>query len=76
MDDPDVVWKFTLFFVKPYIPFLKYACMFSIPFRGIGVLTLLYSKEKCTCNQLDDGCVQMGVSFLVYVNHYLGWYSS
>ena len=50
--------KFT---VKLYIPFLKDECAFVIPFRSSGLLTGFHAKEKYTYDQLDDGCVKMGV---------------
>ena len=67
MEDPTVMWKFTDFFVKLYIPCLKNACTFFLPFGNSGVLTISNAKEKCTCDQLADGCVQVGVCFLLYV---------
>ena len=67
MEYPTVLRKVTELSVKLYTPFLKDACAFDIPFWSSGVLTGLHAKEKCTCNQLDDGCVQMGVCFIVDV---------
>ena len=66
------MWKFTAFSEEAYTPFLKYVCVFFISFSSSGVLTGSYVKEKCTYNQLADGCVQMGVYLLVDVNHWLG----
>ena len=34
IEDPTVVGKFSTFFVKTYIPFLKDACAFVLPFRS------------------------------------------
>ena len=67
MEDTTVMWKFMTFSLKLYIPFLKDVCEFVLPFGSSGVLTGLYAKEKYTCNQLGDVCVQMGVSLLVDV---------
>ena len=67
MKEPDVVWKFTAFSVKPYIPFLKDACVFVISFNISGVLPGSYDKENCTFDQLKNGCVQMGLCMLVNV---------
>ena len=69
MEDPAVVCKFTGLFVKLYILFLRDACAFVLPFGSSGVIIGLYSKEKCTCNQLANGCVQIIVILLVDVNH-------
>ena len=69
MEDPAVLWKFTVLSVKLYIPFLKDACAFVLPFRSSGVLTGLHAKEKCTCNQLADAFFQMVVCLLVDVKH-------
>ena len=74
MEDPAVVWNFGELSVKLYIPFLKYSSNFVLLFSSNGVLTGLHGKGGFTCNQLDDGCVQMGVCMLVDVKHYLGWY--
>ena len=59
--------------VKTYTPFLKDTCAFVLTYRSSGVLTGLHAKEKCTCDQLDNECFQMGVCLLVYAKHYLGW---
>ena len=59
--------KFAAFSVKTYIPFLKYVCMFVLSFRNCWVLRGPYTKEKCACNQLADGCVHMCVCSLVDV---------
>ena len=67
MEYPTVVWNFKAFPIKSYIPFLKDACAFVLPFGSSAVLTGLHSKEKCTCDQLFNGCVQMGVFLLVDV---------
>ena len=56
-----------VFSVKYYIPFLEYVCAFVIPFESSGVITESHAKEKFTCNQLANGCVQMGVFLLVDV---------
>ena len=37
-EDPTVVGKFSAIYVKLYIPFLKNACAFVLPFRGGGAL--------------------------------------
>ena len=66
MEDPNVVWKFTDFSVDSYIPFMKDACAFVTHFVSSGVLTGSHAKEKCTLDQLADGCVQMGV-FCLYM---------
>ena len=39
MEDPAVTSKFTAFYVKLYIHFLKYACALVLPFKSSGVLT-------------------------------------
>ena len=65
MEDPAVVGKFSAFSVKLYVPFLKNACAFVLPFRSSGVLACPHAEEKCTCDQLTDGCVQVCVSPLV-----------
>ena len=75
MDDPTVVRKFAAFSVKTYIPFLKDACAFVLPFRSCRVLAGPHDKEKCACDQLADGCVQMCVCPLVDVEDYIFWYS-
>ena len=69
MEDPAAVWNFTVFSVKSYTPFLKDTCAFVIPFWSSVRLTGLEFKEKCTCNQLANSCVQMGVFLLLYVKH-------
>ena len=75
MDYPTVMWKFTVFSVKFYIPFLKDVYAFVLPFGGSGVLTGSHDKEKCTCDQLDNECVHMCACLFVDVEDYLGWYS-
>ena len=67
MEDPTVVGKFETFFVKLYIPFLKDACAFVPPFRSCRVIAGANTKEKCACDQLDDGCVMMCVFPIVDV---------
>ena len=67
MEDPTAVGKFSAFSVKVYVPFLKNACGFVLPFSSSGVLTLPNAEEKYTCDQLTDGCVQVCVSPLVNV---------
>ena len=67
MEDPTVVGKFSAFSVKLYVPFLKNACAFVLPFRISGVLTWPYAEEKCTFDQLTYGCVQVCVSPFVNV---------
>ena len=65
MEDPTVVGKFAAFSVKIYIPFLKDACEFVLPFRNFRLLAGPHDEEKCAYNQLIDGCVQMCVCPLV-----------
>ena len=61
MEDPTAMGKFTAFSVKTYIPFLKDACVFVLPLRSCQVLSGPHSEEKCACDQLAGGCVQMCV---------------
>ena len=61
-------------FVKTYIPFLKDACDFVPHFRSCRVLVGPHVEEKCTYDQVADGCVQMCVFMLVDVKDYLLWY--
>ena len=67
MEDPTDVWKFAAFYVKTYIPLLKYACVFVPPFWSNLVLAGTHSKEKCACNKLAYGCVHMCVCLPVDV---------
>ena len=69
MEDPAVMWKFMAFDVISYIPFLKYICVFVLTSRISGLPTGLHAKEKCTCDQLSDGYVQMGLCLLVDARH-------
>ena len=61
MEDPTVVWKFAAF----SIPFLKDTCAFVLPFRSCWVLAGPHDEEKCACDQLYNGCVQICVCPLV-----------
>ena len=67
MVDPTFVGQFSAFSVKMYIPFLNNVCVFVLPVRSGGVLALSHSEEKCACNQMPDGCVQVRVRPLVNV---------
>ena len=67
MEDPTAVGKFMVFSVKTYIPFLKDACVFVLPFSSCRVLVGPHAKEKFACDNLADGCVQMCVCSLVYL---------
>ena len=67
MDYPTVMWKFTAFSLKFYIPFLEDFYVFVLPFGGSGVLTVSHDKEKCSCDQLENDCVQMGICLLLDV---------
>ena len=61
--------KFTAFYVKVYIPFLKDVCEFVLPFGVSLLLTVLHAKEKCTCGQLASGCVHMLVCLIIDVEY-------
>ena len=67
MEDPTAVGKFFAFPVKTYIPFLNDACAIVLPFRSCRVIAGPNAEEKCTCDQLTNGCVQVCVSPLVDV---------
>ena len=67
MEGPTIVGKFAAFSVKTYIPFLKYACAFVLPFRSCRVLAGPHTEEKPTYHQLANGSVQMCVCPLVDV---------
>ena len=67
MEDPNVVEKFAAISIKTYIPVLKYVCAFVLPFWSCRVLIGLHAKEKCACDQFTNGCVQVCVCRLVYV---------
>ena len=69
MEGPTVVGKFTAVFVKNYIPSLKDACAFVLPFSSCRVLSGLHAKEKFACDQLADGCVHMCVCLLIDVEY-------
>ena len=60
-----MVGKLSTFSVETYIPFLKDACVFVLPFRSSRVLAWPHAKEKCACDQLTNGCVQVCVCPLV-----------
>ena len=67
MDDPTIMWKFTVFSVKLYTSFLKDACAFVLPFEGSGVLTVSHAREKYICEKFDNDCVHMVVCLFVDV---------
>ena len=61
MEDPTTLWNFVVFSVKTYTLFLKDACAFPLSFKSCWVLAGSHAKEKCACDQLANGCVQMCV---------------
>ena len=67
MENPTFLIKLAAFSIKTYIPFLKDACVLALPFRIFQVLTGSYAEEKCACDQLANGYVQMCVCLLVDV---------
>ena len=47
-------------------------CSFRFPFGGHIVLEWTHAKEEDARDELNNGHAQMGVIFLVYVQHELG----
>ena len=45
--------------------FMRDACVFILPFSISGVLTGSCAEKKCTCNQLVDSYVKIGVCLLL-----------
>ena len=44
---------------------MKDVCVFVLPFKSFRLLVGPHAEEKCACDQLAYGCVQMCVCPLV-----------
>ena len=72
MDANAVVCEFVAFSVESDAALTEDACWFCSPFGGHRLLTWTHDEEVGACDELTNGCYQMGVLFIVYAQNEIG----